>query len=61
MKIDKYQLEIEMARAGKEQRDLGIDRRTMLKAKKGEDIKPITVHRIAAALGVDPERITVRR
>ena len=60
MKIDKYQLEIELARIGKDQKDLGVDVRTMIRAKSGKEVKPITVHKIAAALGVDPERITKR-
>ena len=59
MKIDIYQLELEQARTGKSWADLGIDRRLIMRAKSGR-ISPIGVHKLASALGVDPERITVR-
>ena len=59
MKIDIYQLELEQARTGKSWAELGVDRRLIQRAKDGR-ISPLGVHKIAAALGVDPERITVR-
>jgi hypothetical protein len=60
MKIDVYSLELEMARAGKKVKELGIDPRTYARLKAGKDLKPLTVCQISTALGVDPERITAR-
>ena len=59
MKVDIYQLELEQARTGKSWKELGIDLRMIQRAKAGH-ISPLGVHKLANALGVDPERITVR-
>ena len=60
MKVDIYQLQLEQARTGKSWEELGVDRRLIAKIKKGGDITPVAVSRLATKLGVDPERITVR-
>lgn len=56
MVINKNKLELALARACLNQRDLrkiGISNHTMLRATKGENITPKTVGKVAKALGVD--------
>ena len=60
MKVDLYKLELAQARTRKSWDALGIDRRTIMRIKRGNDTQPLTVAKLAAALGVDPEDITVR-
>ena len=60
MKIDLYKLELAQARSGKSWDALGVDRRLIMRIKRGQDLKPLTVARLADKLRVDPECITVR-
>jgi len=60
MKIDTYQMDIEQARMRKTWDELGIDRKLIMRIRRGEEIRPLTVAKLADALEVDPERITVR-
>lgn len=60
MKVDVYQMDLEQARVNKAWNELGIDRRTISKIRHGKNVSPLFVAKLAAALGVDPERITVR-
>ena len=57
MKVDRKKLELAMARACMESRDLptvaGIPRPTVQNAIVGKSVRPATVGRIARALGVD--------
>lgn len=59
MKIDKNKFLLAMAQQKKRYSDLmpGISRQTIAKAKKGEDMTPLSVGKIAAALGVDVAEI----
>ena len=60
MKIDVYQMDLEQARVNKSWNELGIDRKLIMRIRRGDEIRPLTAAKLAAALGVDPERITVR-
>lgn len=60
MKIDRYKLNIELARSCKKMSDLrceGLSPQTLVRINRGEDVKPVTVGKIAKALGVDPVEI----
>lgn len=61
MKVDRKKLELAMARACMESRDLpaaaGLPRPTVQNAIVGKGVRPSTLGRIARALGVDPEEI----
>lgn len=58
MKADRKKLELAMARACMESRDLpaaaGLPRPTVQNAITGKSVRPATLGRIAKALGVDP-------
>lgn len=60
MRIDENKLNIARARAGLTLRECGIYARVMQRIKEGKPLQIRTVHKIAQALGVDPEDITVR-
>ena len=61
MKANRRKLELAMARACMESRDLpvaaGIPRGTVQNVIVGKEVRPATLGRIAKALGVDPEEI----
>lgn len=60
MKIDNKKLNIELARSCKalsELRGEGISPQTLTRIRSGADVKPVTVGKIAKALGVDPVEI----
>lgn len=58
MRVDRQKLELAMARACMESRDLptaaGLPRPTVQNAIVGKSVRPATLGRIAKALGVDP-------
>lgn len=61
MKADRKKLELAMARACMESRDLpavaGLPRPTVQNAIVGKGVRPATLGRIARALGVDPAEL----
>lgn len=61
MKVDRRKLELAMARACMESRNLpsaaGLPRPTVQNAIVGKSVRPATLGRIAKALGVDPEEL----
>ena len=61
MKVDRKNLELAMARACMESRDLpaaaGLPRPTVQNAVVGKSVRPATLGRIAKALGVDPAEL----
>ena len=61
MKVNRKKLELAMARACMESRDLpvaaGIPRGTVQNVIVGKSVRPATLGRIAKALGVDPVEI----
>lgn len=62
MKIETRTLETEIARQARTYKEVataaGITERTLQKARSGAEIRTATVGRIAAALGIDVERLT---
>lgn len=61
MRIDIKKMDLSLARAGMTDRKLrsSVSAHTLTKIRRGEDVKPFTVGRIARALGVDPADILV--
>ena len=60
MKIDNSKLDIELARRCMvltALRSDGVSPKTITRIRKGETVKPVTVGKIAKALGVDPTKI----
>ncbi len=60
MKISKKKLDMVLAEQCKTMsmlRGEGLSPHTLTRMRRGEDVKPITVGKIAKALGVDPEDI----
>lgn len=61
MKANRRKLELAMARACMESRDLpiaaGLPRPTVQNLIVGKSVRPATLGRVAKALGVDPEEI----
>lgn len=60
MKVDNSKLEMELARKCVTLSDLrgnGLSPQTLTRIRKGTDVKPVTVGKIAKALGVDPAEI----
>lgn len=60
LKISKSKLDVALARKCKTLSDFrseGFSPQTLRKLRRGENTKPITVGRLAAALGVDPLEI----
>ena len=61
MKADRKKLELAMARACMESADLpaaaGLPRPTVQNAIVGKSVRPVTLGRIAKALGVDPAEL----
>lgn len=61
MKVNRYKLELAMARACMNSADLpeaaGLPRATVQNAVVGKGVRPSTLGKIAKALGVDPEDI----
>lgn len=60
MKINRKKLEMELARNCKNLsslRDDGLSPQTLTRVMNGRDVKPVTVGKIAKALGVDPVEI----
>lgn len=60
MKIDVRKLNIELARNCKKLSDLrcdGLSPQTLTRVKNGAEVKPVTLGKIAKALGVDPVEI----
>lgn len=61
MKVNRNKLELAMARACMESRDLpaaaGLPRPTVQNAVVGKSVRPATLGRIAKALGVDPAEL----
>lgn len=61
VKVDRKKMELAMARACMESRDLpaaaGLPRPTVQNAIVGKGVRPATVGRIAKALGVDPAEL----
>lgn len=57
MQLDENKFNIARARSGKTLKELGIDSNLIYRARKGAKLRAATVHRIAAALGVDPAEI----
>ena len=60
MRIDNKKLDMELARncvSLSALRDNGISPQTMTRIRNGADVKPVTVGKIAKALGVDPVEI----
>ena len=60
MKIDINKFEMELARrcmSVSNFREKGLSPKTLTRIRKGADVKPVTVGKIAKALGVDPADI----
>ncbi|MBM6919668.1 helix-turn-helix transcriptional regulator [Phocea massiliensis] len=59
MKLDVLKFELFLAKRGKTQKELekNISMSSLRKAKRGNDVTPKTIGKIAAALGVEPEEI----
>ena len=60
MKINRYKLEMVLARNCKSLSDFrqeGLSPLTLTRIRAGADVKPVTAGKLAAALGVDPEEI----
>lgn len=65
MRIDRDKVELAMARKKMTQEELaeayGVTRSGMASVLRSLNVKPTTVGRLAAALGVDPEEIIVTK
>lgn len=57
MKIDTEKLEIAQAKCGKDLNKLGIPIETLRNVKRGKNVRPSTVYKLAQALGCDVEDI----
>lgn len=59
MKIDNHKLDLLLARRCMNLRDLrvGTSTQTLTRIRRGEDVLPATLGRIAKALGVDPAEL----
>lgn len=57
MYLDIEKLRLAQARTGKTLEELGISRNTMYRVHKGQRVRPTTLHKLAAALGVDPAEL----
>ena len=60
MKIDRKKLNIELARSCKALSELrceGLSPQTLKRIMNGVDVKPVTVGKLAKALGVDPAEL----
>lgn len=61
MRIDESKLNLIRAKRGATRlTEIGVTPRIMKRIKNGEPLQIRTIHKIAAALGVDPEDITIR-
>lgn len=60
MQIDRWKLNVQLARSCKrlsDLRDEGLSPQTLTRVRRGMDVMPVTVGKIAKALGVDPADI----
>lgn len=60
MIVDIEKFEIELARSGKSLKSLGIPKETVYRIRRGRNVLPRTVHKLAAALDCDVESIISR-
>lgn len=57
MKISKIKYDIALARTGKLENELNIPQQSLRRMKRGFDVRPSTVGKLARSLGVDPSEL----